>query len=95
MRVSITYNRGISLAAVSVALAVGAKDLNGTAEDTVTADLVVLGRADRVVATARLAVASLDIGRSSDGSGGHGEDGSESRELHFEELKEMFGFEGV
>jgi hypothetical protein len=54
--------------------------LKSAANDTVAADLVVLSRADGVVATAS---ASLNVGGSSNGSGGHGEDGDDG-ELHFE-----------
>lgn len=70
-----TYNRGVSLAAVRVTIAVAAENLDRTGEDTVTADLVVLSRADGVVASAAVG--------SSDGSGDEGEDSGESRELHF------------
>lgn len=72
-----TYSRGVSLAAVRVATTVAAENLDSTAEDTVTADLVVLRRADGVVASAGA------VG-SSDGSGDECEDSGESRELHFE-----------
>lgn len=78
-----TYSGGISLAAVGVAVAVAAEDLNSAAQEAVAADLVVLSRADGVVATAAVAGASLDVGGSSNGSGGHGEDGDDG-ELHFE-----------
>ena len=67
-------NRGVRLAAVRVTVAVAAEDLNSTAQETVTADLVVLGSADGVVAVVATASASLDVGGSSDGSDGHGED---------------------
>jgi len=78
-------NRGVSLAAVSATVAVAAENLNSTAQDTVAADLVVLGRADGVVAAAAAAGASLEgVSGSSNGSDGHGEDGGESRELHFD-----------
>jgi hypothetical protein len=82
---------GVRLAAVRVTVAVAAENLNSTAQETVAADLVVLGRADGVVAVVAAASASLDVGRSSDGSDGHGEDGGESRELHFDGVVGVWG----
>ena len=85
-----TYDGGVRLAAVRVTVAVAAEDLNSTAEETVAADLVVLGRADSVVAAAS---ASLEgVGGSSDGGDGHGEDGGESRELHFDGVVGVWSF---
>jgi hypothetical protein len=69
------------LAAVGAAIAVLAENLDSAAEDTVTADLLGVG----VAGASRAAAASLNLGGSGNGSSGHGEDGGDSGELHFED----------
>lgn len=81
-----TYNRGITVAAVSLILAASAGNLDETAEDAIAANLLALSRANGLVvatASARLDLVVAGSG-SSDGSGGHGEDGGDLGELHFE-----------
>lgn len=85
-----TYHgqRGIRLAAVRGGGATGTKNLDETAE-TVAANVLALSRAaGLVVAIVAAASARLDLvvagSGSSDGSGGHGEDGGDLGELHFE-----------
>lgn len=83
-----TYNRGFSVAAVRGGGATGTKNLDEAAE-TVTANVLALSRTGGlVVSIVATASARLDLvvagSGSSDGSGGHGEDGGDLGELHFE-----------